>query len=149
MKRNQIKNRKWKEKEGVFPQYFKTEEHLHFDETEIDGYRVASLSFSKKGYERLVYQETIPTDNNEQLTMGLIIRGNDIDEINYKVAFYNDKDQCIDVCCHNVASEVSPQFKRVCVTYSIPESSTYVRVGWEFKGIVTGVTCFNPSAVMN
>lgn len=148
MKGNRIKNSAWCEREGQFPRYFKTDEQLHFDQTEIDGYKVASLSFSQEDYERLVYTEKIETEGKRQLTMGLIIRGNDLDEINYKVAFYNEADSCIDVCCHNVASEVTPHFKRVCVTYPIPADNCYVRVGWEFKGVVTGVTFFHPSLIL-
>ena len=148
MKGNSIKNSVWCEREGEFPRYFKTDGQLHFDQTEIDGYKVGSLSFSKEDYERLVYTETINTVGKRQLTMGLIIRENDVDEINYKVAFYNEADSCIDVCCHNVASEVTPHFKRICVTYPIPADNCYVRVGWEFKGIVTGVTFFHPSLIL-
>lgn len=148
MKGNRIKNSSWCEREGNTPRYFKTDEQIHFDQTEIDGDKVASLSFNQEDYERLVYTETIKTEGNRQLTMGLIIRGNDIDEINYKVAFYNASDSCIDVCCHNVAPEVTPNFKQICVTYPIPTDTSYVRVGWEFKGIVTGITCFHPSLVL-
>ena len=54
MKGNSIKNSVWCEREGEFPRYFKTDGQLHFDQTEIDGYKVGSLSFSKEDYERLV-----------------------------------------------------------------------------------------------
>ncbi len=195
MKGSRIKNSRWYEGDDEYPRYFKTNGKLHFDQTKIDEHQVASLSFSAADYERLVYTETIETEGKGQLTLGLIIRGNDIDEINYKIAFYdasdlcldvcclvytetietegkgqltlgliirgNDIDEinykiafydasdlCLDVCCHNVASEISPNFKRVCVTYPIPNKSCYVRVGWEFKGIVTGVTLFHPSLVL-
>lgn len=148
MKGNRIKNSRWYEGDDEYPRYFKTNGKLHFDQTKIDEHQVASLSFSAADYERLVYTETIETEGKGQLTLGLIIRGNDIDEINYKIAFYDASDLCLDVCCHNVASEISPNFKRVCVTYPIPNKSCYVRVGWEFKGIVTGVTLFHPSLVL-
>lgn len=148
MKENRVKNSSWYEKEGRFPRYFKTDGQLHFDQTEIDGYKVASLSFTQSDYERLVYTETIKTEGKRQLTIGLIIRGNDVEEVNYKVAFYNEANSCIDICYQNVAPEVSPHFKRVCVTYPIPAKNCYVRIGWEFKGIVTGVTFFHPSLIL-
>lgn len=145
MKGNRIRNSNWYERENEEPRYFKTNHHLHFDDTVIDQHRVASLSFKTRDYERLVYTETIESHEAKKVTVGLIIRGNDLDEINYKVAFYNKDDSCIDVYSHNVVAEVTPHFKRVCVTYPIPNETCYMKVGWEFKGINTGVTIFHPS----
>ena len=70
---------------------------------------------------------------------------NDIDEINYKIGFYDENNSCLDVRFQNIASEIKPTFKRICVTYPIPSHTHSVKVGWEFKGIVTGVTIFHPS----
>lgn len=145
MKGNQIKNSNWYERENEQPRYFKTNEYLHFDETVIESHKVASLSFHTEEYERLVYTETIACDEAKKVTVGLVIRGNDLEEINYKVAFYNEADVCVDVYSHNVVAEVTPQFKRVCVTYPVPNGACYLKVGWEFKGINTGITLFNPS----
>ncbi len=192
MKGNRIRNSNWYERENEEPRYFKTNHHLHFDDTVIDQHRVATLSFKTRDYERLVYTETIESHEAKKVTVGLIIRGNDLDEINYKVAFYNKDDSCIDVYSHNVVAEVTPHFKRVCVTYPIirgndldeinykvafynkddscidvyshnvvaevtphfkrvcvtypiPNETCYMKVGWEFKGINTGVTIFHPS----
>ena len=87
MKGNSIKNSVWCEREGEFPRYFKTDGQLHFDQTEIDGYKVGSLSFSKEDYERLVYTETINTVGKKTIDHWIDYSGNDVDEINYKVAF--------------------------------------------------------------
>ena len=145
MKGNRIKNSYWHDYEGNDPCFFKTNQKLHFDKTEIDGYRVASLSFSKNDYERLVYKDPIGCKGFNQVTIGLVIRGNDIDEINYKIGFYDENNSCLDVRFQNIASEIKPTFKRICVTYPIPSHTHSVKVGWEFKGIVTGVTIFHPS----
>ena len=85
MKGNQIKNSNWHERENEQPRYFKTNEYLHFDETVIESHKVASLSFHTEEYERLVYTETIACDEAKKVTVGLVIRGNDLEEINYKV----------------------------------------------------------------
>ncbi len=148
MKGNQIKNSNWYERENEEPRYFKTNHQLHFDETVIDHHKVASLSLTTRDYERLVYTETIERHDAKKVTVGLIIRGNDLDEINYKVAFYNQDEVCIEVYSHNVVAEVTPHFKQVCVTYPIPHKTCSMKVGWEFKGANTGITIFHPSVYL-
>ena len=142
--KNRIENSSWLEGEEQSPRLFKTEGKLHFDQAMMEGDRLASLSFNMSDYERLVYTEQIATQGCNYLTMGLIVRGNDLDEINYKVAFYNENLTCLDIYVQNVAPEIETHFKRICVTYPIPTDTAFIRVGWEFKGLITGMSCFHP-----
>lgn len=149
MGRNYLKNSTWLEERNGFPMYFEHVGPMHYDHCLIESARAYSLSFSQPDQGVLRYHPMIKVENARQLTMGLFIRGNDIECINYVVTFYDQNQGLLQRHQHNVAHEVGTEFKKICVTYQIPPHVAGVKISWEFKGIVTGVTMFRPSLSLN
>jgi len=145
MSRNVLINSKWVEEDGDFPKHYKCLGKLHFNQCRIEGARVCSLNFIKPDQEILKYQHPILLRGAHQVTIGLIIRANDVDCVNYHMTFYDHQNQQIDHYYHNVAHEINHEFKNVCVTYQIPKQAVQATIEWEIKGIATALTLFRPN----
>lgn len=148
MSGNLLMNSKWGEETQHFPKHYECLGKLHFDHCRIDGSRVCSLNFVKVDQEILKYQHPILLSEALYLTIGLIIRANDVEYVNYHTTFYNQQNQQIEHYHHNVAPEITHEFKNICVTYQIPRQAVQAMVEWEIKGIATGITLFRPSLIL-
>lgn len=150
MVRNQLLNNHWLENENQCPKYYQLSKKIHFDHTLIAKSRVCSLQIEQGEEAFLGYVPIILIEEAQQeVTIGLVIRGNDLSLIHYIARFFDKKHHELKCYCHNVASEITTEFKQVCVTYKIPPKAVSLTVQWEFKGLNTAVTFFRPSVRMD
>lgn len=145
MDQNLLMNSEWMQLKNQLPTSFKTLQHIHFDQCFIHGARVGSLHLLLGDRERISYTQSLNLTGFSSLTMGLNIRGNEVNEFFYQVIFVNKEDEIIKVNNHNVASEITTQFKNIRVTYKIPALASAAWISFEIRGIATGVTVYRPS----
>lgn len=145
---NELHNSNWLENEYNSPKYYVSLGKIHFDSCRINESRVASLQIGTKEKERLNYLEPITVQGKEYLTMGLMIRGNDIEAFYYQVIFLDSEKQKIKKINQNIASEITTQFKKITVTCKIPVNAHYASISWEIIGCATGVTLYHPSVTL-
>ena len=146
--RNQLKNSNWLEFEQAFPEYYASLGKIHFDSCQINGSRIGSLQLATTEQEVLQYIEPIALHGYEYLTMGLVIRGNDVEAFHYQVNFLNIEKQSIKKIRQNIVSEITPEFKIITVTCKIPAHAHLAKVSWEITGCATGITLYKPSVTL-
>ncbi|MGL4337858.1 MAG: hypothetical protein ACRCST_13275 [Turicibacter sp.] len=149
MSKNYIKNAYWQRENGSMPLYFSSLGKMHYDRREIDGARVCSLSLTKPTFEKLTYEPNVTVYRYSTLKMGLVMRGNDVQSVKYVVHFYSDDEALLISYSEDIASEVTPNFKNICVTYKIPQEARTARIEYHLNGITTGMTLFKPSIVLD
>lgn len=144
MTKNYLENASWLEELGDAPLYYNSLGLIHFDKRQINEHRVASLQLLSGELERLTYLKPIAVNSYDYLTMGLIIRGNDIEEFNYQLIFYDENQTIIKQSKQDVSSEITTTFKTICVTYKIPTRARFAKISWEIIGCSTGITLYKP-----
>ncbi len=149
MARNQLLNDHWLENENQCPKYYQLSKKIHFDHTLIGKTRVCSLQLEQGEEAFLSYVPVLLIEEAQQVTLGLVIRGNDLSLIHYMARFFDKEHHELKCYRHNVAPEITTEFKQVCVTYKIPPKAVSLTVQWEFKGLNTAVTFFRPSVRMS
>ncbi len=149
MEGNVLKNATFEMGTEKFPKYFRHLGKMYYDKRLVQKGRSLSFAFHKPAFEKLMYELPITINHAKTIQMGIVIRANDVNQVKYVIHGYDHQHQLVKSYSHNVAPLVTREFKQISTTFTLADEIDYVRIEFQFSGILTGVTLFEPFILLN